>query len=32
MYKKGEIIMEKNENIVFSQKNLNIENERLDRL
>ena len=29
MYKKGEIIMEKNENIVFPQKNLNIENERL---
>ena len=28
-YKKGEIIMEKNENIVFPQKNLNIENERL---
>ena len=29
MYKKGEIIIEKNENIVFPQKNLNIENERL---
>jgi DNA binding domain, excisionase family len=29
MYKKGEIIMEKNDNIVFPQKNLNIENERL---
>ena len=29
MYKKREIIMEKNDNIVFPQKNLNIENERL---
>ena len=29
MYKKVEIIMERKENIVFPQKNLNIENERL---